>query len=776
MPDAGLFCGVHDLPCRMQSRLAKLVTRFPWLIIATFVAITAFFTAQLSRVTIDTEMKRQLPAHLETSVNLEKIESLFGGTDMVMIILVADDVLGESTLTRLQTLSREFSSIREFDRVLGLFSATGIRVDEGEMLVEPVVAGIPTTRIQREKLRNRIRDNALVYGNLVSKDFKHTALIGFLKLEASDEVVIQKVNDVVASAPGADPVYVGGMPLTRVNLAKDIRNDMSRFLPVGLMVMFGFLFICFRQPRGVLLPFLMTVMAVIFAMGLIPLLGWKVHTVTVLLPVILLAVANDYGIHVLARYQEDNTPGSPLAPAQLAESGIAALTRPILATGVTTMAGLLCLLSHVIIPAEQLGILAAAGVAFAVLGSLLFIPAVLSLLPRSRPVLGPGLPAGGSRTCLDRLLCWIASRVPRRPKAILVTCVVAALGIGSGAHLIVLDTNPLSFYHKEEPVWQSTHLLNAHLGGWAGVSAVAQGDLMDPGMLREIDGLEQHLKKHELVGATSSISGIVRMMNRAAHGNDPTYDKIPESNEAIERYLLRLAGYADADELNKLVGPYYEHTQLIARVTESSTRGVIEIVDYIRAYLVDRPGSPFILVGGLVDVMADMVVHVVRGQLLSIMLSVLIVGCLVGLLMRSFGAAVLSMFPLTLGLLLLFGAMGYFGIELNLITAMLSSIMIGVGVDYTIHFLWRYRDERSLGAEPPEAVRRTLTTVGRGIVFNALSVLVGFAVLTLSAFFPVRFFGLLVLISISACLVGALVVLPAIVTVFKPKFLEPART
>jgi hypothetical protein len=106
-------------------------------------------------------------------------------------------------------------------------------------------------------------------------------------------------------------------------------------------------------------------------------------------------------------------------------------------------------------------------------------------------------------------------------------------------------------------------------------------------------------------------------------------------------------------------------------------------------------------------------------------------------------------------------------------TAMLSAIMIGVGVDYTIHYFWRYRKERESGKDPESAVIVTLTTVGRGIVFNALSVVVGFTILFASAFLPVRFFGFLVVVSISACLVGALVLLPAISLVFRPKFLEP---
>jgi hypothetical protein len=106
-----------------------------------------------------------------------------------------------------------------------------------------------------------------------------------------------------------------------------------------------------------------------------------------------------------------------------------------------------------------------------------------------------------------------------------------------------------------------------------------------------------------------------------------------------------------------------------------------------------------------------------------------------------------------------------------MITTMLSSIMIGVGVDYTIHFLWRYREERKNSAKKG-AVIKTLTTSGRGITFNALSVIVGFSILFVSGFLPVKFFAFLVTVSIATCLIGALLILPALVLVFEPKFLE----
>jgi predicted RND superfamily exporter protein len=139
---------------------------------------------------------------------------------------------------------------------------------------------------------------------------------------------------------------------------------------------------------------------------------------------------------------------------------------------------------------------------------------------------------------------------------------------------------------------------------------------------------------------------------------------------------------------------------------------------------------------------------------------------------RSFGAGTLSVIPLSIAILILFGAMGVFGITLDIATALISSVMIGVGIDYTIHFLWRFKEERSRGLEHNEAAFVTLTTTGRGIIINALSVMIGFLVLTFSNFEPLRFFGGLVVLSIGSCLISALVLIPSIVVLIKPRFLE----
>lgn len=757
----------------MLDRIANAVVKFPWLFIALFIAISAYFASWMPKAEIDPEVKNQLPHDFPARQNLDKIEKLFGGTDMIVMVLSADDVLAPAPLKRTKAISKQMERVKEFDKVISLFTLKQIKGEDEAMIVDPAVKRIPKSEKRREKLRADLRDNDLVYGSVVSTDFKHTAIVGFMNFKATDETAIARVNQIIADNPGPEPVHIAGLPFLRIHLAKDIKGDMQRFLPVGIGIMLVFLFICFRQLRGVLLPTTVTIMAILVAMGLIPLLGWKIQLVMIILPVFLIAVANDYGIHVFARYQEDNKPDANLTSKELAHRGITELGAPVLATAVTTAVGVLCLLTHIIVPAKKMGVLAAIGVTYALAGSLLFIPAVLAVLPRARPVLGKDEKGEEKLSVLDRLLRRTAIAAVRHPRGILVGVVIFVLAVASGIPRIIVDTNPANFYDPDTAVARGNDIVNDNLGGATAISIVAEGDIKDPAVMKQIDRLEKHMEAHPSVDITASIAKIVREMNEVMNEGDEAFNKIPDTRDAIAQYFLLYSMSGDPDDFDKLVDFPYKHAQLTARINDTSTTVSKGVVEYVEQYLKDNPDNVFTVVGGFADLLAELVREIVRGQVLSLLLSMVLVAVLVALLFRSLMAGILAATPLALTMLLLFGLMGYLGIELNIPTAMLSSIMIGVGVDYTIHYLWRYRKERQAGAEPGQAVTTALTTSGRGIVFNALSVVVGFAVLIISTFFPVRFFGILVVVSISACLVGALVVLPAISLIFRPRFLEP---
>jgi hydrophobe/amphiphile efflux-3 (HAE3) family protein len=751
------------------SAFAEKIVRFRWLIIVGFVAVALFFGAQIPRSEIESDMKAMLPADIESRINTDKIDELFGGTEMLMVIVKTEDVLNPETLTRTENISKQMKRIKGVDKVLSLFELKNIKGENGAMIVEPAVRRIPKTEKQKEELRKEIKENDIVYGSVVSEDFTLTAVIALLKADVSDTFIVGEVRKLIEQNPGEDEVVMGGLPFTRVQVTRSIRGDLRRLLPMGLLIMLLFLFVCFRQLRGVVLPFVVVIMSIFFSMGLIPFLGWKIHVISVLLPIMLIAIANDYGIHLIAKYQELNYKGNPFSEKELAMNIFSHLTKPVLLTGLTTIAGMLCLLGHIIIPSRQIGILASCGILFALAASLLFIPAVVSLLPKAKSVI---YSKNSRKPVLERMLRLFGKIVTSKPKEIIVFAAISALVVSIGIFFVVVDTDPNKYYPKDHPIPYAAGLINNKLGGAQNVSVVFQGDIKDPRIMDKIDNLENEIKQMAEVGYTTSIARVVRQMSRALNDKEEEgYDRIPDTRNAVAQYFELYSMSGDPDDFEKMVDFPYEHALLTARLNTASTKKMDHVIDRLKKRT--ENDQDVLLVGGFGSILSELAHKVVNGQFLSLGLAIFVVGILLMILFRSVTAGLISAIPLALSIITLFGLMGIFRIELNVATAMLSSIMIGVGVDYTIHFLWRFREERQNGLNPEEAAKKTLTTTGRGIVFNALSVIIGFVVLFTSSFMPVRFFGFLVIVSISSCLIGALILIPALCIVLRPKFLEP---
>ncbi len=757
-----------------MKKLSEWVIRFRFLVIVGFIGTSIFFASRIPDAEVESDMKAMLPPDMATRLALDRIEDVFGGTEMVMVVVEAPDILEEAALGQVKELSKRLERLKHVDRVLSLFTLKDIRGEGGEMVVDPAVKRIPKSEKRREKLRRQLAANDLVYGSVLAKDFSATAIIGLLNKDAVDSEVVAQLRTLVEEVKGPGTLHIAGLPVTRTAVAGGIQGDMKRFLPYGLLIMLVFLFLCFRQLRGVVLPAVVVVLSIMFAMGLVPVLGWKIQVITVLLPVILLAVANDYGIHLMARYQEINVPGTAMTKGDMARDLVEDLAGPVMLAGLTTVVGLLSLMTHTTVPAKQLGVLAGAGVLYAMLASLAFIPAVMSFLPVARPVKAAAQGTDKGHL-LDRLLHHTANLVSSRPRMTIGIMVAITLVTASGIVKVNVDTNPVHYYSEESELVVASTLVDRHFGGSTTVSVMAEGEVKDPALLMAIDDLERKLRAHPDVGETTSIARVVKEMNQALNNEDPAFEAIPDSRGKVAELFLLYEMSGDPEDFERMVDMKYTHALLTARVNSSSTRAISAVVDFTEGEIAGNPEGPLKLVGGFGPILAELADAIVTGQTLSLLLSLVVVGLFVGLAFRSVMAGLFSSIPLALALLLLFGIMGWLQFDLNISTVMLSSIMIGVGVDYTIHFLWRYRKERELGRDPNEAIYVTMTTSGRGIVFNALSVVIGFAVLMISTFVPVQFFGLLVMVSISACLVGALALLPALVLVLRPRFLEPAN-
>jgi len=749
----------------------KKIIKYRWWIIGVSLLVTLGFSTLLFKLEIDPDLKNYFPKTMTSMVNTDRIEEIFGNQDLIMIIFETDDILAEETLKRIKTVEKELGRIKGVRRTSSLFGSNHIHGEEGVMYVEPTILRIPKNERKREEVRETIKDNKLVYKVMVSNDFRSTAMLTTLERDANEEEVFAAIHQILAEHPGEEKVHFGGLPYLRQAIDKDIKRDGLILIPIALMLMLIFLYLVFREWRGVWLPFLVVIMSALLGISLIPVLGWKFSLITLLVPILLIAVANDYGIHMIARYQELNASGNGSSMKDLSAGIAKSLWKPIMLTGLTTIAGISALWAHTMIPARQMALVASIGILFAIFFSLVLLPALLSLLPRSKSRVIPALQEKSrSRNPLGRF----AFLVVRRRRTIPALALLATLLLSIGIVFLKVDSNEENFFPDSHAVKQASTLINEKFGGSESISVLFHGDMLDPALLERMESYREEMESLESVDLTMGFSGVVREISKALNDRDEAwYDRIPPTREAVAQYMELYNMNGDPEELEQLVDFNYEYGHLMIRINDVSN----ETVDGIIAHLEDiTDGDPALAaIGGNGYVRTELANKVLSGTYISLGLALLIIFILLSIIFKSMSAGLLGIVPLTISVVALFGIMGISGVRLDVATALLSSVMIGVGIDYTIHFLWRYREERHQKRPAREAVITTITTTGRGIIFNALSVMVGFVVLIISSFTPIRFFGLLVVVSILTCLLGALMILPAILLNFEPAFLKPAE-
>lgn len=746
--------------------------RYRKYIISFAVMVTVMMLLPLRQARINPDLMEYLPDDIESKVNLDMLEEVFGHYDPVIIFFESSDILREPTLKRIREINNSFNSLAEFEEVISIYESKYIRGEQGAMFVDPVIRRIPATEEQREQLRREIMDNPLAWKLLVSEDFRYTIMILNPSEDVDDAEVFGLIGKVLEEFPGDERVYFSGLPFLRNEIQILAARDLSLLFPLGMVIMLVFLFLSFRELRSVLLPFSVVCMSTVAAMGLMPLMGWDFSIIAVLVPVMMIAVANNYGVHIVSRYQEIYAGNPEMDVKDIVNSVMANLRRPIILTALTTIFGILGLAAHVMLPAGQMGIVSAAGIAFALILSLLYIPAVMSMLNKGKIHKSY---VGEKNSPVDRFLLWSGRITTGRPKLTVMLFLIFLLVAGAGISRLNVSINMEEMMPSSHPLRISTGIANQHFGGTKYISVMFEGDIRDPEVMQTMDRFGKELSQVRGVGSVTSIATVIREISRALNDpGDEFYDVIPDDRTAIAQYLELYNMSGDPEDLERLVD--FDFTKAILNVQFRAEdirefRRITGVVDEM------VEGSPHaVLQAGQSLIEKEMSMLIVAGQVRSLLFALLAIIVLLGLIFRSVYAGLMGAIPLVFTLICNFGLMGWAGFDLDIATSLLSSIAVGIGVDYTIHIFWRLKQELAAGRGYSEAVRLSLATTGRGIAINAFSVMLGFAVLFFSGLVILKTFAFLIIFSLLLCLLCALLLVPALSLMFKPAFLENIRS
>jgi hydrophobe/amphiphile efflux-3 (HAE3) family protein len=749
--------------------MADFIIKYRWVIISVSAALAVGLGLLLPTIKTDPEIRNFVPRSMPSRVSTDSIEKDFGVQDMIIVLLKDSTILTPENLGRIKDIDRGFSRLEGIGTVNSLFSARKIESDDGMMIVDPLIRRIPDSKEEMQSLRKDILANQFALGIVASEDMTAAAVTGTINPYVPEHVTLNRVDSIISTQQGSGEIMTGGLPYIRRYIMKDVNHDAIILIPLALIIMLTILKLSLGDWKSVFMPFTVVALSMIITMGLIPLFGWSFSILSLLVPIILISVANNYGIYIVSRRNELKRSEMPPGRKDMVRELTGSLNMPILFSGLTTIAGLLGLLAHSIIPARQVGVLSATGVAIALVMSLLLIPSLIYL--RDRPGIKSRPPHDHSNDLLSRGIRWVSATVTRHPGRVLLVSALITVILGTGMAFLRIDTNQENYFPHKNPVRKAATIINEKFGGSQTISVMISGDIKDPDIMGRIDDLTGHLKEQKGVGSVFSISEVVREMSKALYDPDEDgYDRIPGSTEAIAQMFELYNMSGNPDDWKQLMNFEYTKAHILVKLSRPENNVIRALRDDIRSYTADFPAK--VTLGGYAIIMADFARKIIQGQLSSLIIALLAVFVLLSVIFRSVKGGLIGCIPLAASIIIQFGVMGLTNIPIDAATALLSSIMIGVGVDFTIQFLWRYNSELKTGLSHARALATTYDTTGRSIVINAMSVMAGFSATFISGFLSIRYFGYLVLLSIGSCLLCAMIVIPAFMLWFKPAFIE----
>jgi hydrophobe/amphiphile efflux-3 (HAE3) family protein len=751
--------------------MTDFIVRYRWFIILFCYSLGILFASMIPSARTDPEIRNYVPAGMRSRAETDKIEKEFGVQDMIIILFSDTNIITTDNLRSIKKIDDGLSRLSSVSNRISPFTIRTIKGESGMMAADRLIQRIPSGNEGIKKLKERILTNRNSSEVVFSGDLTAAAITATLGNNMPEPEILHRIDSVITSNKGSTTIMTGGLPYIRKSIMTDVSKDALVIIPVALFIMLLILKISLKDWREMLMPFSVVVISTSISMGLIPLLGWKISILSLLVPIILVAVANNYGIYLVARSQEIRAK-KKVTPREMVTLLTGSLGRPVLFSGLTTMAGILGLLTHSVIPARQVGVLSATGVFMALVMSLFLIPSLLFVKGSASTKKAERI---SKNRLFDALLPGLSDLVVKHPGKILITTGLITLIISSGILRVRIDTNQEDYFPSSHPIRKASAIINSKFGGSQTISVMVEGDIKDPDLLNRMDKLTEKLKNDQGVGNVFSISSVVREMTKAIYEPDePEYDKIPESKEAVAQLFELYYMSGEQGDFKQLMNFDNNKAQILIRLSGPEDRVIRNVKTQIDSWSPSVPGK--VTTGGYAVIMSDFARSVIRGQVSSLLFAVITVFLLLSLVFRSFRGGMTGSIPLIISIIVLFGFMGLTGIALDAATALLSSVMIGVGVDFTIQYMWCFNDAVRQGLTFREATEIAISTIGRSIIINAVSVMAGFSALIFSKFTSIRFFGYLVDLSIGTCLIGALIIIPAFLMFFKPRFIEKNLT
>ncbi len=716
-------------------------------------------------------------------VKTDEFKAHFGNDYFVGVLTECDNIFTKKNLTLLRELSNELlDSVSYADKITSLTDIEFMVGDEWGMTIEQIVPDeIPDDGTpEMDEIRRKAYSKPNVARKLVSKDGRMSWVV--LKLRAfPEDSVWHKETDVAPDMQTGEevdrvlnnPKYASlnpkgtGMPVVSYEKMEFINEEMSRLMMIACIICLVVMIVMTKSLRGVVSPFLSVIGGMFITYGIAGYTGMYVDSTTTLIPVILgFAVSIAYNIHIFSYFNGRMRIHGERRKA--IEETITEIGWSICFCGITTIVSLLSFLVIPIRPMKCVGMICSMTVLFVMLTTMVITPVLLSFGRNRKPREGFTEESDTTWTrAMVRMSDWTMNNSRIIVTVFTVICLVLCIGLSKIVPAFDIEqTMGIKVPYVEKVVGVGRSEMGSLYSYDLVIDLADEDAAKQPDNLRRLERLAKVVEGYPLTKRTTSILDILKDLNQTLNEGDEAFYRIPDSEEEVAQMMM-LYENAGGSEAEYWVDYDYRRLRLMVEISDFNSAEVEKELNDIDLRAKEIfPGASVTAVGNLPQYNV-MMQYLVRGQMLSFIISVLIIGVILMIAFQSVKVGLIGLIPNLMPAVFVGGIMGWAGVPLDMMTATIIPMMLGMAVDDTIHFINHSKLEYDRCGKYPLSINRTFRVVGVAIVTTSIITSAVFGAFTTSPCAMNFHFGLLAIVGIVSALAADLFVTPILVKRFK---------
>jgi uncharacterized protein len=761
--------------------LLNFSIKYSIIILLLFLGVTAFFAYQATKVKINPDVEGMVSEQDEIAKLIEKYGNAESEDDHVVVTVTAEDPFLPEKLRALEQAIEEFDALEGSSKSINPFNMLSFHKDGKRLEVQTMSpsSGAPENYADALVLKKRLLADPFARNFVVSEDGKTLSVLIPITAAARQSEYIVQMNDIIAQLEEHYETHFTGGAVLSDAVKQYLLRDLTILLVLAVLVIVVIYYLSFRAFRSAFLTLLVVGAGTLWSIGFMSLFGFTITIVSITTPPLVLTLGSSYSIHILNQYYRDSKNHPKERTKELGKGrlwiadSVGHVSRTVLMAAATTVVGFMSLLATNLQPSKEFGIATSFGIISCAVLSFLLLPALLSFMRHPRPHQQKRVAEG----FITRLMGKAGRFVVRRRIYITVFfgLIIVVFFLVQGN--LKYETSVIDYFPKREKAVRDMNFIYKEMKGYDQFTitlTAPEGEknyFLQPEVLAMISDFEREIMKYPDITKMFSFPSYLRYLNYVMTGEDA----IPEARPLIlllSRYIKTLASEPefqnmigtmaneDFSRLDLIIWGYDHESETLSR--DTSLAAMMESVQADMDNMLDSALEP--AMWGVTLKIVSISDLIKRDQQITTILSLVLVFILTTLTFRSLRLGLISLVPLVTGVLLNFIFMVVFKIPMDMTTVMFSIVVIGVGVDNSIHLLLRFREQEKLYGDIGTILEHTLTIAGRPIIITTTSIIGGLLILTFASFRPIIYFGLLVAIALFTAALGTLLILPAILT------------